>query len=256
MDDITGQLKCLGHGDLLYKMDVSRVFRHVKIDPGNYDLLGLESQGTYVDTCVPFGTCHRSQIFQRLSDAVRYIMRQKGYAMIDYIDDYVGIGAPSVAWKSYDALTHLMHELGLTISDKKLVPPATQVTCLGVLIDTVKGTIAIPPEKLEQINQAVTHWLSKDVASKRRLQSILGLLLYINKCVKPARIFLNRMLELLRDSHGCQKILLTSDFKRDLRWFAKFLSDYNGISMYDHRRVDATLELDACLTGFGGAVAI
>ena len=36
-----------------------------------------------------------------------------------------------------------------------------QVTCLGVLIDTMKGTIAIPPEKLDQINQAVSQWLVK-----------------------------------------------------------------------------------------------
>ena len=148
-----------------------------------------------------------------------------------------------------------MRELGLPISEKKLVPPATQVTCLGVLLDTVKGTIAIPPEKLDQINEAVSHWLNKDVASRRQLQSILGLLLYVHKCIKPARIFLNRMLELLRASHGCQKILLTSDFKRDLRWFDRFLSKYNGISMYVHKRGEATLELDACLTGFGGAVA-
>ena len=60
------------------------------------------------------------------------------------------------------------------------------------------------------------------------------------------------MLELLRASHGSQKILLMPDFKRDLRWFDKFLSKYNGISMYDHKRVEATLELDAGLTGFGG----
>ena len=213
MDDITAQLKRLGRGALLYKIDVSRAFRHVNVDPGDYDLLGLEWQGVYVDTCVPD---HGSQIFQRLSDAVRYMMRQKGYAMIDYIDNYVGIGVPSVAWKSYDALTHLMRELGLTISEKKLVPPATQVTCLGVLIDTVKGNIAIPLEKLDQINEAVSHWLNKDVASRRQLQSILGLLLYVHKCVKPACIFLNRMLELLRASHGSQKILLTPDFKSDL----------------------------------------
>ena len=169
VDDITGQLKRLGRGALLYKIDISRAFRHVKVDPGDYDLLGLEWQGAYVDTCVTFGMRHRSQIFQRLSDAVRYTMHQKDYAMINYIDNYVGIGIPSIAWRSYDALTHLMRELGLTISQKKLVPPATQVTCLGVLIDTVKGTIAIPPEKLDQINEAVSHWLNKDVVSRHQL---------------------------------------------------------------------------------------
>ena len=123
VDDITGQLKRLGCGALLYKIDISRVFRHVKIDPGDYDLLGLEWQGAHVDTCVPFGMRHGSQIFQCLSDAVRYMMHQKGYAMIDHTDDYVDVGVPSVAWKLYDTLTQLMHKLGLTISEKKLVPP-------------------------------------------------------------------------------------------------------------------------------------
>ena len=81
----------------MYKVDISRAFQHVKMDPGDYDLLGLYWEGHYVDSCVPFRTCHGSQIFQRLSDAVRFMMRQKGFTMLDYIDDYVGVGVPSVA---------------------------------------------------------------------------------------------------------------------------------------------------------------
>ena len=79
--------------------------------------------------------------------SVRYIMRQKGFTIIDYIDNYVGIGVPSVASASYAMLIDLMGRLGLSISQNKLVPPATQVTCLGVHIDIVHGTIAIPPDK-------------------------------------------------------------------------------------------------------------
>ena len=252
VDDITSELKRLGRGALLYKIDVSRAFRHVKVDPGDYDLLGLHWRHAYVDTCVPFGTRHGSQIFQRLSDAVRYIMRQRGFRVIDYIDDYVGFGVPSVARASFASLFELMQQLGLTVSDKKLVPPSTKVVCLGVLIDTENGTVSIPPEKLRQINDMVKEWLSKTTCTKRQLQSLLGLLLYVHKCVKPARAFLNRMLALLRSGHANQKIELTSDFRRDLRWFGKFLPLYNGISLYDHRPVDFTLELDACLTGLGG----
>ena len=70
VDDITNELKCLGRGAFLYKVDVSRAFHHVKVDPGDYDLLGLEWNGHYVDPCVPFGTRHGSQIFQRLSRQV------------------------------------------------------------------------------------------------------------------------------------------------------------------------------------------
>ena len=51
------------------------------------------------------------------------------------------------------------------------------------MIDTVKGTIAISPDKLEQINVTVHQWLGKSVVSKCQLQSILSLLLYVHECV-------------------------------------------------------------------------
>ena len=41
VDNITSELKHLGRCALLYKIDVSCAFRHVKVDPGDYDLLGL-----------------------------------------------------------------------------------------------------------------------------------------------------------------------------------------------------------------------
>ena len=129
VDDITGELRKLGHGKLLYKVDVSCESCHVKVDPDDFDLLGLEWQGHYVNMCIPFGKPHGSQIFRDLIDGFRFAMRQKGYTIIDYIDDYIGVGVPSVVTASYAALIDLMNELGLTISQKKLVSPSTQVTC-------------------------------------------------------------------------------------------------------------------------------
>ena len=49
-DDITGELRKLGRGALLYKVEMSCAFLHVEVDPGNYDLLGLELGTHYVDT--------------------------------------------------------------------------------------------------------------------------------------------------------------------------------------------------------------
>ena len=118
------------------------------------------------------------------------MMCEKGFPVINYIDNYISIGVPNVAWASYEALLQLMAQLGFTVSDKKLVSPSICVTCLGVMIDTVTGTIAIPPEKVNAINDVVRHWLDKDITSKCQLQSILGLLLYVQKCLRPAMIFL------------------------------------------------------------------
>ena len=193
------------------------VSRHVRIDPGGYELLGLYWDGVYLDTCLPFGICHGSQIFQQLSDALLYVMRQKGYRIIDYMDDYIRVALPSIA---FDALVDVMHQFGLTISKKKLVSPSTQIVCLGVLINSEKGTIQIPSEKL--LN-TVHQWKNRTYCSKRQLQSLLGLLLFLHGCVKPALIFINRMLMTLCQAHMMQRIELDQDFKRDLKWFEKFL---------------------------------
>ena len=55
-------------------------------------------------------------------------MHWTGYIMINYIDDYVGVGIPSIASVSYVTLLNLMSDLGLTVIEKKLVAPSAQVS--------------------------------------------------------------------------------------------------------------------------------
>ena len=47
-------------------------------------------------------------------------------------------------------------------------------------------------------------------------------------------------------------ITLTSDFRRDLRWFHRFLQNFNGTAYFDHKMADYVIDLDACLVGLGG----
>ena len=86
---------------------------------------------------------------------------------------------------------------------------------------------------------------------KRELQSLLGLLLYITKCVKYARFFLNRMLDCLKSAPEKGVISLTPQFHQDLAWFNKFLVHFNGTTFFDHRKITNVFEVDACLQGLG-----
>ena len=63
IDNITNKVKQLGKGCHLYKIDLSRAFRHVKLDPKDYNLLGLSLNGLYIDSCLPFGFRHGSALF-------------------------------------------------------------------------------------------------------------------------------------------------------------------------------------------------
>ena len=82
-----------------------------------------------------------------------------------------------------------LKKIGLTISAKNLVPPSTVITCLGVQINTIEGTISGPPEKLQKIREMCLQWENKIHTNKRHLQSLLGSLLHIAKCVKSSRDF-------------------------------------------------------------------
>ena len=180
-------------------------------------------------------------------------MTQHGHPYLhNYIDDLLYCGVPSKIHAAYEFLLQLLQELGLDISYKKLHPPDTQVACLGILFDTVNRTISIPPGKLQEIIRTCNQWSDKRSYTKSQLQSLLGSLLYITKCVRPARYFLNRMLQVLRDNAEASRILLHAEFHKDLNWFLTFLTSYNGVTMYEIRSIAGHIYLDACLTGLGG----
>ena len=144
-----------------------------------------------------------------------------------------------------------MGEIGLDISKKKLVCPSTKVSCLGVVIDTEKLTRSVPEGKLNEIKQLCDQWGRKRDCSKRDLQSLLGRLLYVTKCVRASRPFLNRMLEVLRQADKQSKITLDDAFMRDFNWFQQFLTTFNGVAFFSHDPVYSHIELDASLQGLG-----
>ena len=94
-------------------------------------------------------------------------------------------------------------------------------------------------------------WVPKTRATKNQLQSLLGSLLYVTKCVKPACYFLNRILHLLRMNHDAKTIYLNHDFKQNLSWVVTFLAQYNGVTFYDNQEIQETIFLDASLQGLG-----
>ena len=251
IDNITDSLVKLGPAAQLFKIDISRAFRHLRVDPADIDLLGFQvDQHHYIDVSTPFGFHHGTLFCQRCSDAIRYIMTSHGHTgLFNYIDDLIYTSLPSEIQNSYHFLLNLLQDLGLDISTKKLVSPATSVTCLGILVDSVNRTISIPQEKLQEIVKTCKKWAGKTYCSKTDLQSLLGLLLYITKCIKPARFFLNIMLQLLRDNNNVRKILLTEDFFLDLGWFDAFPEHYNGVTYYDQSNCHSQMHLDASLTG-------
>ena len=180
VDDIVSKIVSLGKGSHIYKVDISRAFRHLKICPRDYKLLGVKHKGYYYDSCLCFGFRQGTNFFQRLSDSVRFMMRKCNFSVINYVDDICGFNTPSTSLDSFKTLKKLLTDLGLDISNKKIVEPSTKVICLGILFDTEEFSISVPPEKLAKIIDMCSLWKEKYYCSKQELQSLLGSLLYIS----------------------------------------------------------------------------
>ena len=149
----------------------------------------------------------------------------------------------------------MLTELGLAENLGKACAPATSQVVLGVLIDTINGTLSVPDEKMDEIVPLVKSWQRKTRSTKVQLQSLIGKLQFVTKCVRQSRIFLNRLLETLRNMGKKKSINLSASFRKDLRWWALFIEKFNGVSFIPPlvwAEPDVIFSTDSCLTGCGG----
>ena len=207
----------------------------------------------YIDAAAAFGWLHGTAAFELCSSAIATYLRRCGITMLPYIDDGLFILERHSADMQFRFALDLITNLGLPINLDKLCFPGDVVTCLGLVIDIPRNTLSVDSEKLADIAQHCEFCSQKTFLSKRAFQSLLGKLFYINKCVRPARFFMNRMLQLFR-SKGHKKIIkLLVDFFADLQWFVRFLTEFNGVTLINKPLVDGceNIHLDACLDGIG-----
>ena len=119
-------------------------------------------------------------------------------------------------------------------------------------------TISVPEDKVVNLKEELSPWLSRSSFNKRQLQSLSGKLSYVTACVQPGRIFMNRLLNVLRSFISSKERLpVTKEMKNDIIWWLHFLDLYNGVSITPELYwSEDTLyfSTDACLTGCGGLV--
>ena len=86
--------------------------------------------------------------------------------------------------------------------------------------------------------------LVQKVAFEKEIPMFLG---DVQKCVKPARVFINRILAVFRKNTQIKNIRLSEEFHSDIQWLMTFLPSYNGISYIKKHQVDQkqSLYLDA-----------
>ena len=257
IDSIVDAVISLGPGCLLYKRDLKKAYRQFPVDPKDYHLLGYTWDNQfYFDTVLTMGLRSAAMACQRSTSAVSWISRQQGRSLFNYLDDFIGVSSPCTATSDFQALGDLLTSLGLQESSEKSCSPSPVMVCLGVQLDTNNFTLSVSSERLCEIETLLDQWLTKRTATKSALQSLVGKLVFVSKCVRQSRVFIARILALLgKLRHNHHHANLTAEFRKDLVWWRRFLREYNGVSMINIAKwtsPDQVFSTDACLAGCGG----
>ena len=124
---------------------------------------------------------------------------------------------------------------------------------MGITVDISDLSVSIPKTKMSDIISTCDAISTRDSITKKDLQSLLGKLLYISRIIRPARAFLNRMLQWLRTTDGNQRIAVSGGFRKDLDWFRAFARSFNGCSIFRNSgaEIHEAVFVDASLHGLG-----
>ena len=255
LDNLVGTLQSLGIDARVFKVDISRAFRNVPIDPADAIHLGIKWQEKfYIDKNLAFGAVHGTAIFERISNFIRFILANKGIQVWNYIDDIYACCHKDEADEAFHTLLQVINSIGLPVNPKKVFQPCEKLSILGIVVDIYQGTFSIEDEKLDQILQLCQETIIKGQITKRDLQRLLGKLLYISRCVKGARIFLNHLLSTLREQCDSPIIIPPQGFYLDILWFLRFVKQYNGVVRFRRPSVFQVVFIDATLQAVGGCV--
>ena len=201
VDHIVEQIASMGPKALIYKVDLKRAYRNLRTDPRDFTVLGLQWRDKrYIDISVPFGLKSGASACQMVTQCVTHLMATQGHWTCAYLDDIVGVSLPNTANNAFTSLINLIQTLGLPVNQEKVVAPAEEIICLGICINARSGILTIPEEKIIQVKRLCTQWLSRTYATRKSLQKLLGHLIYLHKCVPPSRLFVNRILQVLRQT--------------------------------------------------------
>lgn len=237
IDEAVRIILSMGVGTNLVKIDLKEAYRMVPVHPADHHLLGITwGDATYVDRCLPFGLRSAPKLFSAVADALAWAFRCLGvYSQVHYLDDFLFFGRPDSDEASavLSVVMRACEDLGVPVAMHKTEGPASSLTFLGIIIDTVRLELRLPQEKLERLQELVAVWIHWKFCVRKELESFIGHLSHAATVVQQGRTFLHELFRLLaaaRSPH--HHVKLSPGAKADILWWACFLRTWNGRSFF------------------------
>ena len=223
-----------GVGCFVSKSDMMSAFRNLGIKKSHWSLLMLKARSPFdkkwyffIDKCLPFGSSISCAHFQAFSNAVahivQFLIKRK---VINYLDDF--LFAALLKWmcnQQVQCFLDICALINFPVSLEKTFWGSTCMVFLGLLIDTVRQLVCVPPAKVEKAKVLIQTVLSKRKVTLHDLQKFCGFLNFLCRAVVPGRAFTRRLYAktagVLKPHHHIQ---ITREMHADLTTWLEFLN--------------------------------
>ena len=129
--------------------------------------------------------------------------------------------------------------INFPVNLEKTFLPATCMTFLGFLIDTIRQIMCIPMEKIAKGKNMISYVLNHKKITVLELQQLCGFLNFLSRCILPGRAFSKRLYA--HQKPGMKQhhhLRVTPEMRMDLNIWDKFLKHQ---SIYCRPFMDYTL---------------
>ena len=220
----------------LAKSDAKSAFRVLGLNPSSWPWLILKAVSPFdgktyyfVDKCLPFGSSISCALFQKVSDAIAWLVKFRTKKdLVNYLDDFLFVAMLRFLCDlQLRTFLQICEDIGMPISSDKTVYSCSQLTFLGFLVDGQKQMVMVPVDKISKALDIIVEYLQygKKKTTLWRLQQLCGFLNFLCRAVPPGRVYTRRLYPLgvskLKPHHHLK---ITQEMRSDLTMWQQFLS--------------------------------
>ena len=167
---------------------------------------------------LPFGFSSAPYVFTSIFKPLQKSWRSQGIPIAIFLDDGLGGGTDFVSAKVNSLVVHsdLLKSGFVPNEEKSLWEPVQVITWLGVVLDTIDGTIKATEERIEKLNAGLVELLSFQPPRKvhvKRVASVTGQIISLSPCVgSVARIMTRFLFSVVNSARSWESEVFLSDY--------------------------------------------
>ena len=117
---------------------------------------------------------------------------------------------------------------------------------MGIEFDSIAQEVRLPARQLSTLQLILRQWEGKRAASKRLLQSLIGMLHHAASVVRPGRTFLHHLINTMKvPKKQSHEVCLNLQWRSDIAWWSLYLERWNGVALLPSLSQGPAVESDA-----------